>query len=339
MKSFSNTSDIRCAVIGYGGAFNMGKAHLSQMQDAGMTPVAVAEIDAARLEVATEDFPGIQTFTVVAEMLATAKPDLVAIITPHNTHAALSLQCLEAGASVVCEKPMAITLEECDEMIALAKSKDLLLSVYHNRHWDGCIMEAVDRVVNKQAIGDIFRVEAHMGGYGQPGDWWRSSKSISGGIHYDWGVHLIEYTLQLIDSNVVEVSAFAREGFWKTKWGDDTNQDELTAIVRFANGAVLNLRITHLDLKPDANQLVLTGTKGKYCMEQRTFALHQKIGEETHTVQGSNRPGEQDKYYRNVAGSLTGKAKLVITPEWSRRTMEILTMATKSAEENRALRV
>ena len=288
---------------------------------------------------AKADFPGIQTFTTVAGMLEAAKPDLVAIITPHNTHATLSLQCLEAGAGVVCEKPMAITLEECDQMIALAKEKDLLLSVYHNRHWDGCILEAVDRVVKKQAIGEVFRVEAHMGGYGRPGDWWRSSRSISGGIHYDWGVHLIEYTLQLIDSRVVEVSAFSREGFWTTKWGEDSNQDELSAIVRFANGALLNLRITQLDLKPEPYQLVITGTQGKYSMDQREFELRQKVGDESHIIQASNRPGEQEKYYQNISDSLCGKAKLVISAEWSRRTMEILAMATRSAETNQAIRV
>jgi predicted dehydrogenase len=339
MKTFSKKSDIRCAVIGYGGAFNMGKAHLSQMEAAGLTPSAVAEIDPSRLEVATDDFPGIQTFTTVESMLKEAKPDLVAIITPHNTHAELALKCLEAGAGVVCEKPMAITLEECDRMIAMAKANDLLLSVYHNRHWDGCVLEAVDRIVTKGEIGEVFRVEAHMGGFSQPGDWWRSSRSISGGIHYDWGVHLIEYALQVIDSQVVEVSAFSKEGIWQTKWGDDTNQDELTAIVRFANGTLLNLRITHLDSDPPKGQVVFTGTGGKYSMTQQEFEIVQVRDGEKMVRQGKNRPGEQDKYYQNIADALTGAAQLTITPEWSRRTMEILDCATRSADEGRALRV
>lgn len=317
----------------------MGKAHLSQMQAAGMTPVAVAEIDPARLEVANGDFPGIQTFTTVEGMLEEAKPDLVAIITPHNTHSELSMKCLEAGASVVCEKPMAITLEECDRMIAAAAAGDLLLSVYHNRHWDGCILEAVDRIREKGQIGEVFRVEAHMGGFSQPGDWWRSSRSISGGIHYDWGVHLIEYALQVIDSEVTEVSAFSKEGVWETKWGDDTNQDELSAIVRFANGTLLNLRITHLDPDPPNGQVVFTGTAGKYRMNQGDYEIIRVSGQEKTILQGKNRPGEQERYYENIADALTGQASLVITAAWSRRTMEILDLATRSAAEGRALRV
>jgi len=339
MKAFAAAEDIRCAVIGYGGAFNMGKYHLDRMREAGMTPVAVAEIDPARLAVAEKDFPGIQTFATTAAMLAGAKPDLVAIITPHNTHAELSLQCLAAGAGVVCEKPMAITLDECDRMIAAAREQGLLLSVFHNRHWDGCILEAVDRIARQGQIGEVFRVEAHMGGCGNPGDWWRSSRSISGGIHYDWGVHLLEYTLQLVDSGAVEVSAFSKEGVWQTKWGADTNQDELTAIVRFANGALLDLRLTHLDPNPDPGQLVLTGTKGKYIMDQRGFEIYSKEGSETRILKGLNRPGQQEAYYQNVADALTGKADLVITPEWSRRTMQILDLATRSAQEGRAIRI
>ena len=339
MKSFPKESDIRCAVIGYGGAFNMGKVHLGQMQSAGMTPVAVAEIDSSRLEVARSDFPGIQTFTTADGMLKEAKPDLVAIITPHNTHAKLSMKCLESGAGVVCEKPMAITLEECDRMIALAKAKDLLLSVYHNRHWDGCILEAVDRIRNKGEIGEVFRTEAHMGGFSQPGEWWRSSRKISGGIHYDWGVHLIEYALQVINSEVVEVSAFSKEGVWQTKWGKDTNQDELTAIVRFANGSLLNLRLTHLDSDPPKGEVVFTGTAGKYFMTQNEFEVVQVRGGEKTVRQGKNRPGEAEKYYLNIAAALSGKAELVITPDWSRRTMQILDVATRSAVEGRALHV
>lgn len=337
MKVFEKANDIRCAVIGYGGAYNMGKAHLSQMEAAGMQPVAVAEIDASRLEVALGDFPGIQTFATVGEMLTTARPDLVAIITPHNTHAELALQCLRAGAGVVCEKPMSITLEESDEMIATAKESDLLLSVYHNRHWDGCILEARDRILEKKEIGKVFRVEAHMGGFGNPGDWWRASRSISGGIHYDWGVHLLEYTLQLVDSEAIEVSAFATDGTWETRWGKDTNEDELTAIVRFANGTFLNLRLTTLDANPDPAQVVFTGTEGKYYMDQRGYEIHQVCEGENVRRRGTNHPGEQEKYYLNVADAMTGKGSLVITPEWSRRTMEILAMATESVRSGRAL--
>ena len=69
MAKFKKPADIRVGVIGYGGAFNMGRAHLNEMKQAGMTPVAVVEIDKARLKIAEQEFPGIETYTSVDAML------------------------------------------------------------------------------------------------------------------------------------------------------------------------------------------------------------------------------------------------------------------------------
>ena len=94
MGKFKRPDQIKVGVVGYGGAFNMGRQHLLQMQGAGMTPCAVAEVDPERLKVAATDFPGIKTYASVDEMLAKSKVNLVVIITPHNTHAELALKCL-----------------------------------------------------------------------------------------------------------------------------------------------------------------------------------------------------------------------------------------------------
>ena len=65
MKRFGKARQIRVGVIGYGGAFDMGRHHLLEMMRAKMTPAAVADIDPARLEIARGDFPGIETYTSV----------------------------------------------------------------------------------------------------------------------------------------------------------------------------------------------------------------------------------------------------------------------------------
>jgi scyllo-inositol 2-dehydrogenase (NADP+) len=103
MPHYSKASEIKVGVVGYGGAFNMGRGHLNQMKAAGMSPVAVAEVDPTRLEAAKVDFPGIETYKSVTEMLKKSSVDLVVLITPHNTHAPLAIQCLKAGRHVVCE--------------------------------------------------------------------------------------------------------------------------------------------------------------------------------------------------------------------------------------------
>jgi len=339
MKKYKNASDIRVGVIGYGGAFNMGRGHLKEMEQAGMTPVAVCEVDAERLKVAETDFPSIQTYPTVAEMLHKSDVNLITIITPHNTHAKLALQCLKAGRHVVCEKPLAITTAECDAMIAAAKKSGVVLSTYHNRHWDGWILRAVEQIKEKKVIGDIYRVEARMGARSLPGDWWRTSRTISGGILYDWGVHLLEYGLQLIDSDITEVTGFSKTGYWapKTKWKKDTNEDEAEAVVRFRNGEWLTLNITSLDSNAKPGFLEITGTEGSYVMDWSGYTIHKRDGQNYSLEQGAHYPNAWEKFYGNIADHLTKGAKLVITPEWSRRPIHILDLAAQSAKKGRTL--
>jgi predicted dehydrogenase len=340
MKRFKRPRDIKIGVIGYGGAFNMGRHHLELAVKAGMSPTAVAEIDPERVRLAMEEFPGIEGYNSVTTMLKRSAVDLVVLITPHNTHAKLGLQCLRAGRHVISEKPLAITTAECDALIREAGKRELLLSTFHNRHWDGCILEALHHIKKEKAIGDVYRIEAHMGAYGQPGDWWRSSKTISGGILYDWGVHLLEYSLQLIRSEIIEVSGFSKTGFWapKTRWKKDTTEDSASAVVRFKNGAWLNLTISALEANAKPGWLEISGTKGSYVFDGKTFSMTRMEGGNTHIVKGKNRADKREAFYKNIAARLTRGTRLVITPEWSRRPIHILDLACRSAAQGKALK-
>jgi predicted dehydrogenase len=341
MKRYAKASEVKVGVVGYGGAFNMGRAHLNEMKRAGMTPVAVAEIDPARLEVAGQDFPGIETYRSLGEMLKKSDVNLITIITPHNTHAKLAVQALKAGRHVCCEKPLAITTAECDAMIAAAKKSGVVLSTYHNRHWDGPILQAVAHI-RAGLIGEVVRVEAHMGGYRKPGDWWRSSKSISGGVMYDWGVHLLEYSLQVLgaEAKMTEVAGYAWNGFWapQTKWKKDTNEDEGFCQVRFRNGARLSLLLSAIDANPRRGFVEVTGTKGAYVLDWSHNEALIPDGDRMVITRYPNPPGEGWKFYQNIADHLVKGEALIITPEWSRRPIHILDLANRSAKQGCALK-
>ncbi len=217
-------------------------------------------------------------------------------------------------------------------MINQAQKHKLVLSTYHNRHWDGLILNAL-KMIKAGKIGEVVRVEAHMANYANPGPWWRTSKTISGGILYDWGVHLLEYTFQIIESEITEVSGFAHSGFWadKTPWGKDTNEDEGFAVIRYKNGSWSTLTISNLDANAKEGQLEITGIKGTIVTDQKTWKLITIDGKGTKTIKtGSNPPSQSHRYYQNVAEYLTGQAKLIITPQWSRRPIHVLELAGKS---------
>jgi predicted dehydrogenase len=330
--------DIRIAVIGYGASYGMGYSHLKQAQAAGMTPAAVVDVDCARRDAAAADWPGIEIYDSVEAMLKSSDANLAVLITPHNSHAALALQCLRSGLHVVTEKPMAITTAECDRMMKAAAAKDLMLSTFHNRHWDGCILEALRRI-RGGAIGDIRRIEAHKGSYGSPGDIWRASKSISGGILYDWGVHLLEWILQLVDSEITEVSGYATSGLWsqETQWKKDANEDEAMAVIRFGNGTWASVSITTLDSNPKPSVLEITGTRGTYLMNHRDYRIVQpRRRGQTLVTEGNTPTNYGERYYKNVARHLTRGDELVITAEWARRAIHVLDLADRSVREGRA---
>jgi len=348
MKKYTKSKDIKVGVLGYGGAFNMGLAHMNEMKRAGMSPFAVCEIDPARLEVATQDFPGIETYSSLDEMLKNSDVDLIVHITPHNLHYSLAAKCIKAGKHVVTEKPFVITTKEADKLIDLAQKNDVMVSTYHNRHWDGWILKAVQKIVKQNCIGEVRRAELHMGSYGMPQAWWRTSNSVSGGVLYDWGVHLLEYALQVIDSEIVEVSGFATRGYWEAKapknfpWIGDMNEDEAIAIVRFANGAIIHLCISNLNTL-DRPEIVFAGTKGSYEIKMwgEEEGWHTKTpnvkGEIVHK-HGAHAKGAGHLFYKNIAEYLTGQAELIITPEWARRPIHILDLAKQSAEKNKTLK-
>jgi len=339
MKSFRKAEDIKVGVAGYGGAFNMGRAHFNEMKAAGMTPLAVAEIDPARRKVAAAEFPGIETYATVGEMLRKSAVNLVTLITPHNTHAELALTCLKAGRHVVAEKPMAVTTAECDAMISAAKKARVVLSTYHNRHWDNIILGAMQHI-RAGTIGKVVRIEIEMGRLARPGDWWRSSRSISGGILYDWGVHLCEYILQMVDSDIVEVSGYTWSGVWagQTRWKKDTIEDDGQIVIRFASGAWASVQITSLDGRPSQPWFKVVGTKGTMAPDWGSTEITTLDGDKKVTTQIPTPPSQGHLFYRNIADHLTGGARLVITPEWSRRPIHILDLACRSAKTGRAMR-
>ena len=307
----SETKEIRGAVIGYGGAFNMGKAHLNGMRAAGITAVAACDIDAARLDAAQGDFPGLRTYDHADALLADEGIDLVTLVTPHDTHAPLALRALNAGKAVICEKPMCLTAQEATDMIAAARANGVMLSVYHNRRHDGDFQALREAIVEKKLIGDVFSIQAGFAGYGHPGHWWRSDKAISGGAFYDWGAHFLDWILNLMPGRkVVSVSGY----FHKRVWHDVTNEDHVQAVLRFDDGAHADLSFSQISALPMPRWRI-QGTKGgilddgtvKDGMRLFTFLEGIKMSGELR-----NKASQWDKYYNDIHAHLTRTA-----PRWT----------------------
>jgi predicted dehydrogenase len=328
-------TEIRCGVIGYGAAFSMGRNHVKWMASTpGLKPVAVCDVDASRLADASKDLPGAQTFTSVATMLRKSEVELVAIVTPHNTHAPLAVQCLDAGRHVIVEKPMCITVAEADRMIDAARRNQRMLSVFHNRRWDGDFKTLRD-IIGRGIIGDVFHIETFGGGYGHPGKWWRADKRISGGAFYDWGAHFVDWVLNLVPAPMASIMGYFVQNL---VWKDVTNEDQVEGIVRFANGAIANLQLSSIAACGKQRWRIL-GTKGGICDGRRPdhFLVSTDVqglrAEMEVRYQNSNWEG----YYQNIADHLLRGAELAVKPEEGRRVIQVIEGAEKASKAGRPI--
>jgi predicted dehydrogenase len=328
MHEMGSTKSIRSAVIGYGGAFDMGKTHGKQMVDAGMEFVAACDTNADRTAAAQEEWPGIRTYSATEELLADKEVDLVTVILPHNLHADVAVQCAEAGKHVVVEKPMCLSVAEADRMIAAAKANNVMLSVYQNRRWDADFLAKKD-IIQKGLIGDIVHIELSIGGFGHPGDWWRSSKEISGGILFDWGAHMVDWTLQLVNSEITGVTG----SLWTGAWPGVTNEDHGHMLIKFKNGATATIEVSQLNAMPKNFWRVL-GTKGGLQRKSWGDPVEVKVDHQGHVAGFEVRYGESPwgDYYKNLFDHLVNGADLLVKAEQSRRVISVIEAAEQSSK-------
>ena len=220
---------VRVAMLGYGA---IGFEHGTAVNAVdGLEYALVCDHNEARLEQARQAFPGIQTCQDAEQIAEDPALDLVIISTPPNTHASLATRMLQAGKHVVVEKPFCLTSAEAEGMIALARERQRVLTVYQCRRWDPDFL-AIQRIVQEGIIGPIFHMETFIGGYAHPCDYWHSHEPISGGVFYDWGSHYLDWILQLIPERVISVRGSAH----KRVWHDITNADQSSVWLRFAQG-------------------------------------------------------------------------------------------------------
>jgi len=325
---------IKCGIVGYGPSFGMGKYHADLINSTpDMKTVAFYDINPERVKVAKMDFPESKTYTDFDKFLSDDEIDIAVIITPHNTHKELVVKSLNAGKNTIVEKPMCITLKEADEMIETTKKNNLMLSVFHNRRWDGDFL-TVEKVVKEGRIGKIFNLEAYMGNFARPREWWRAEREISGGNFYDWGAHFLYWVILLMPYKIKKILGINQ----KRVWFNTTNEDEVKSVIIFENGEVADIVSSNISAV-GKDKMRISGEKGgiKWSQDEiKVYEYKKGIIEETILKL------EESKHYRfyfNIADHLQMGEKLEITPEKARKVIGIIDKTGESAREGKLLEV
>jgi predicted dehydrogenase len=147
---------------------------------------------------AQDRYPDVKVYASVEEMLKDASLDLIIVNTPNYTHYEYTKAALNAGKNVIVEKPFTVHTSEGQELMELAASKNLLLTVYHNRRYDGDF-KIVKQVIQSGDLGEVLEAEIHYDRY-KPALSPKPHKEIQSpgsGILKDLGPHIIDSALCL----------------------------------------------------------------------------------------------------------------------------------------------
>ena len=220
---------MRVGLLAYGA---IGHEHNRAIQATdGLELAAVCDVNPERVAAALELAPDAVAFSDATAMLDSGLLDVVIVSTPPDSHYDWAKEALGRGIHVVLEKPMALTADQCDEVMKLAQANGLTLVVYQNRRFDPDFV-TMRRLIREGAIGEVFQYDSFVGGYSRPCDYWHSDAAVSGGAIFDWGSHYLDQILDVFDAPVAHVSGVNH----KRHWTHVTNADHAVVTVTFADG-------------------------------------------------------------------------------------------------------
>ncbi len=183
--------------------------------------------------------------------------DIVYVVLPNSMHSDFSIRAAKAGKHVICEKPMAMNVEECDAIIEACKKAGVKLSVGYRMQSDPYTNE-IKRLVKEKPFGEVKYVSSDAGyiSRGNPNQWRLDYSLSGGGALVNMGVYSIQSTIYGVGKNPISVSA--QEFSTRPDYFKDTDET-ITAQMEFPDGIVGHMFTSH---NANANRLFVSFEKG-----------------------------------------------------------------------------
>ena len=338
----------QAAIVGYGG---MGHWHYEGiLKTERIRFTGVYDIDEKRMELAkAEGFP--KLYDSYEALLADEEIDIVLVATPNNFHHDLVCQALEAGKAVVCEKPVAMSSAELQDMMDVAARTGSLFTVHQNRRADADYLLMREKV-ESGALGKVFEIESRVTGSRGIPEGWRQYAVAGGGMMLDWGVHLID---QLLTMNKTPVKSIYCDMYHVHYAECD---DGFKMIMKFADGVMATVEVgtSHFIEAPrwyvcgdrgaliipdwSCNGKIVRAAQHEVTWEEeiiytkagptKTMAPRAKDTIEETVIDGEPYVSDYDIFYRNLAEVLDGTAELRVKPAEAMRGMKVMEAAFAS---------
>jgi scyllo-inositol 2-dehydrogenase (NADP+) len=340
---------IQVGLIGYGLA---GKAFHAPL--IGAEPrMRLAAVATSRAGELATDWPMARAETDPGAILADPKIDLVVIATPNDTHAPLARAALEAGKAVVIDKPLAVDPAEGETLVALAEARGRMLSVFHNRRWDGDFL-TTRPLIERGSLGQVMLYEARWDRFRLAvARSWKEGPGAGFGLLPDLGSHLIDQAVLLFGLPDALSADIARQR------PDARNEDYFELTLHYgAMRAILSASTLVTAPRP---RFAVHGTAGnfvKYGLDPQEAwmrAGHRPddpgFGEDSPESFGTltdcegrahrvpTEPGNYRRYYAGIADALLDGAPPPVDPADAVTGLRLIELARRSAAEGRRLAI
>lgn len=263
---------VRYGIIGVG---NMGSSHAKnffrgRVENGVLTAVCdlkKSKTDAV-LAMDFEDAKKVVAFSDYKEMLASGLCDAVIVAVPHYDHPSITIDALNAGMHVICEKPAGVYTKQVKEMNAVASSSDKLFTMMFNQRTN-CVYRKMREMIHGGELGDIKRINwiitswYRSQSYYDSGDWRATWRGEGGGVLFNQCPHQLDLLQWITGMMPTKVHSFCHFG----KWHDIEVEDDVTAYLEYANGAT-GVFITSTADTPGTNRFEILGDKGKLVCEE-----------------------------------------------------------------------
>ena len=272
-----------------------------------------------------------------------ARPGLIVVATANDSHFALAERAIEAGIPVVVDKPLTPDSASARELIDLAESRGVPLTVFQNRRWDSDLL-TLRKLIADGALGEVHRFESRFERWRPeltPGAWREEmTRAEGGGLLLDLGAHLVDQAL-LLFGPVSDVSGEVRN-----VRGGPADDDVFIAL-RHDSGVHSHIWASSVAAEPGPRMRVL-GSRGAFvidALDGQEEALKANAdpggqwgaepperwgrltGIDGESVTVEPVPGAWPAFYERVAGALGGDGQLPVDPRDSVRVLEILEQA------------
>ncbi len=263
---------------------------------------AVCDVFEKGLNEFADKFSVEKVYTSLEEMLSVEKDlDAADVCVWNKDHASSTIAALNAGLHVMCEKPMAISLEEAQKMVDAAKKNNKLLMIAQVARFSRESQVAKD-LIEKGTLGDVYLTKAkYLRRYANPGGWFANKELSGGGPVMDIGVHVLDRSRYLMGGpKAVSVYAVNFNNI-----GLETNEktpiynveDSATALIRYENGKSTLLETSYImHCKDVAATNEVYGTKAGLVLDNQVRIYHEMNGYRMDTVVNKRELESQGPY-------------------------------------------